>query len=58
MLLINWENNLELNLSEKCVLVGGTAANPVPELKITGTLGYLLILGFFSTPSPYFVNTP
>ena len=58
MPLINCEINLQLNLSEKCVLVGSTAANQVPEFKIVGTLGSLIqcgILanfGFFSNPLP------
>ena len=35
MLLINSEINLQLKWSEKCILVAGTAANQVPELKTT-----------------------
>ena len=35
--LINCEVNLQLKLSEKCILVTGTAANQVPEFKITNT---------------------
>ena len=58
MPLINCEINLQLNLSEKCVLVGGTAANQVPEFKIAGTLGSLIQcgtlanFGVFSNPLP------
>ena len=58
MPLINCEINLQLNLSEKCVLVGGTAANQVPEFKIAGTLGSLIqcgtlaSFGVFSNPLP------
>ena len=46
--LINCEVNLQLKLSEKCILVDGTAANQVPEFKITNTKLYVS-LKIFST---------
>ena len=44
MQLTNWKINLQLKWSEKCVLVTGTAANQIPELKITDTKLYVPVV--------------
>ena len=44
MQLTNWKINLQLKWSEKCVLVAGTAANQIPEFKITDTNLYVPVV--------------
>ena len=44
MQLTNWKINLQLKWSEKCVLVAGTAANQIPEFKITDTKLYVPVV--------------
>ena len=44
MPLINCKSNLQLKWSEKCILVAGTAANQVPEFKITDTKLYVPVV--------------
>ena len=41
---INCEINLQLKWSEKCILVAATAANQVPEFKITDTKLYVPVV--------------
>ena len=41
---INCEINPQLKWSEKCILVADTAANQVPEFKITDTKLYLSVV--------------
>ena len=41
---ISCEINLQLKWSEKCFLVAGTAANQVPEFKITNTKLYVPVV--------------
>ena len=44
MPLINCKTNLQLKWSEKCILVAGTAANQIPEFKITDTKLYVPVV--------------
>ena len=44
MSLIDCEINLQLKCSEKCILVAVTAANHVPEFKITDTKIYVSVV--------------
>ena len=44
MPLINYKINLQLKLSKKRILVIGTAANQVPQFKITDTKLYVAML--------------
>ena len=44
MPLINCEINLHSKLSEKCILVAGTAANQVPEFKLTDKKLYVPVV--------------
>ena len=44
MPLINYKINLQLKLSKKRILVIGTAANQVPQFKITNTKLYVAML--------------
>ena len=44
MSLINYKINLQLKLSKKRILVIGTAANQVPQFKITDTKLYVAML--------------
>ena len=44
MRLINYEISLQLKWFRKCILVAGTAANQVPEFKITDTKLYVPVI--------------
>ena len=44
MLLINCEVSLQVKWSKYCFLVAGTAANQVPEIKITDTKFYVPVV--------------